>query len=257
MKHRRLPIMGLLAFVLLVGCTSKSKDTISKVAVEEQVEQNANEGWKMLFNGHNFEGWKSISSDQTPKYGWKIENKELIVEESNGGESLHGGDIITQKKYSDFELKWEWKMNTVGGNSGLKYYVNSSGKNNAKHGIGLEYQILDDPNHPWMLEGKMEPNDYHTTGACYELYAPSTKKNVSPLGEWNSSRIVSMNGQIEHWLNGEKIVEFDRFSSDFNTRVSESKFNNLDRFGQQESGHILLQDHGGNVHFRNIEVKEL
>ena len=137
MKHRRLPIMGLLAFVLLVGCTSKSKDTMSKVAVEEQVEQNANEGWKMLFNGHNFEGWKSISSDQTPKYGWKIENKELIVEESNGGESLHGGDIITQKKYSDFELKWEWKMNTVGGNSGLKYYVNSSGKNNAKHGIPI------------------------------------------------------------------------------------------------------------------------
>lgn len=212
--------------------------------------------WVSLFNGKNFEGWRSLAYDSPPKRGWKIENGALIVNFSGGRESKNGGALITQKKYADFELKWEWKMMTKGGNSGLKYYVNSSSKNNKMHGIGLEYQILDDAFHPWMLQGKMKPGDYYTLGAAYNLYAPGTDKKVKPIGKWNKSKIVCRNGSVEHWLNGKKLIQFDRFSEDFDSRVAKSKFKNMKDYGKHVSGHILLQDHGDNVHFRNIMIKE-
>ena len=212
--------------------------------------------WEKLFNGKNFNGWKSIATNKLPEYGWKIENGSLIVNDSGGGESKNGGDIITEKKYANFELKWEWKMMTKGGNSGVKYLVNTISKNNKKHGIGMEYQLLDDAFHPWMLRGKMKPGDYYTLGACYNLYPSGVDKKVKPLGKWNTSRVVCKNGIVEHWLNGDKIISFDRFSADFDQRVAKSKFKNIDRFGKHQSGHILIQDHGSNVHFRKIMIKE-
>ncbi len=245
----------LLIFLLVFfsfSCThpaQKNKDDNDLETQKENVQS--------LFNGKNFDNWRSISSDSAPEYGWKIENNELIIEESGGGESQHGGDIITRKEFSDFDLQWEWKMLTKGGNSGVKYFVKSSGEGNKKYGLGLEYQILDDENHPWMLEGKMSPNDFHTAGAVYEIYPPNEKKKLSPLGKWNKSRIVSENGKVEHWLNGEKIVEYNRFSDDFDQRVAESKFNKYQHFGKHDSGHILIQDHGSHVHFKNITIKEL
>lgn len=101
----------------------------------------------------------------------------------------------------------------------------------------------------------MKPNDYRTLGACYELYEPDSTKEPAPLGEWNNSRIVSKDGLIEHWLNGKKILEYNRFSGDFEQRVAKSKFKDFPEFGRIEKGHILLQDHPGEVHFRNIKIK--
>jgi len=212
--------------------------------------------WKKLFNGNNFDGWRSIATDKPPTRGWKIENGELIVNFSGGGESKNGGALITRKKYADFVLKWEWKMITKGGNSGVKYYVTTSSKSNKMHAIGLEYQLLDDEFHPWMLRGKMKPGDYYTLGAVYNLYAPGIDKKVKPLGTWNTSKIVCKKGKVEHWLNGKKILHFNRFSEDFDRRVAKSKFKNMKDFGKHVSGHIVLQDHGDNVHFRNIMIKE-
>jgi hypothetical protein len=108
-----------------------------------------------------------------------------------------------------------------------------------------------------MLEGKMQPNDYHTLGALYELYAPSADKTPRPLGEWNSSRIVSRNGQVQHWLNGALILEFEKGSEDFRERVAESKFKDIEWFGRNETGHILLQDHGSVMRFRNLKIRDL
>lgn len=212
--------------------------------------------WEKLFNGKNFNGWKSIATNMPPEYGWKIENDALIVNGSGGAESKNGGDIITEKKYANFELKWEWKMLTKGGNSGVKYLVNTVSKNNKKHGIGMEYQLLDDAFHPWMLRGKMKPGDYYTLGSCYNLYPSGVDKKVKPLGKWNVSKVVCKNGIVEHWLNGDKIITFDRFSTDFDQRVAKSKFKSIDHFGKHQSGHILIQDHGSNVHFRKIMIKE-
>ncbi|MBI9017734.1 MAG: DUF1080 domain-containing protein [Phycisphaerae bacterium] len=214
------------------------------------------EGWELLFDGKTTKGWRGINQNTFPKSGWKITNGQLAIDAVDGGESTNGGDIITVKKYSDFELKFEWKMLTRGGNSGVKYFVLEGLSDNNKHGIGPEFQILDDANHPWMVQGQMKPGDYYTVGSLYNLYKPVNKK-LKPLGEYNHCKIISKGKHVEHWLNGVKVVEYERGSHDFKKRVSQCKLNIYEDFGLATEGHILLQDHGSKIHFRNIKIKEL
>lgn len=213
-------------------------------------------GWKLLFNGKTFKGWKGINLNKMPDVGWEVIDGEIVNNATNGAESGNGGDIIFKKQYSSFELQWDWKMITQGGNSGLKYFVKEGLSKNSKYGVGLEYQILDDQYHPWMLSGKMKPNDYHTLGSLYEIF-PAENKKPNPLKSWNHSRLVCKGKHVEHWLNGIKVLEYKRGSKDFRAKVEASKFNRFENFGEAEQGHILLQDHGNVVHFRNIKIKEL
>ena len=219
-------------------------------------EEEIQEGWELLFDGKTTEKWRGINSVQFPKHGWVIRDGQLCIEASGGGESQVGGAIITKEQYDDFELYWEWKMITSGGNSGIKYFVQEGLADNPKHGIGLEYQILDDANHPWMLEGKMKPGDYHTTGSLYELY-PATNKKLFPNGTYNKGRIISQGSHVEHWLNGIKILEYERSSKDFRSKVMASKFKMYQNFGESPKGHILIQDHGSKVCYRNIKIRRL
>lgn len=245
MKH--IPII--LSIIMAVSCTVRENNTLSPSEV--------NEGWQLLFDGKTSEGWQGMASDSFPSEGWTICNGELCCHAEDLAESQHGGDIITTQEFSNFELVVEWKMLTKGGNSGIKYLVQKNlDSNNVKHGIGLEYQVLDDENFPWMVEGKMQPGDYHTMGALYELY-PCPVKHPKKLGEWNISKIIKKGNQIEHWLNGEKILEVVTGTDDFRRRVAESKFKNIAGFGEWHEGHILLQDHGSKVCFRNIKIKKL
>lgn len=215
-------------------------------------------GWKLLFDGKSTKQWRAINEKSFPKLGWNVRNGELCITGDNVlAESINTGDIVTRNQYRDIELVWDWKMMTKGGNSGVKYFVIEGLSKNPKHGEGLEYQLLDDKNHPWMFEGKMKPNDYHTVGSLYELYAASDEKRPSPLGLWNQSRIVCNNNHVEHWLNGRKILEYERGSKDFNDRIAKSKMSVFPNFGLVPKGYILLQDHGSIVHFRNIKIKEL
>ncbi len=214
-------------------------------------------GWELLFDGYSSRGWRGITRDEFPSSGWEIVSGEFRTIALDGAESGNGGDVITTKEYADFELSWEWKMLTKGGNSGLKYYVKEELTSEGSYGYGLEYQILDDDNHPWMLEGKMSPNDYHTIGALYEFFAPSESKVVNPLGQWNTSRIISQKNQVEHWLNGKRVLSYERGGKAFKKQLKKSKFKDIDKFGQEEKGHILLQDHGSQVYFRNIKIREL
>ncbi len=214
-------------------------------------------GWELLFDGYSSTGWRGIARDEFPTFGWEILSGELRTIALDGTESGNGGDVITTKDYADFELTWEWKMLTKGGNSGLKYYVKEELTSEGSYGFGLEYQILDDDNHPWMLEGKMNSNDFHTMGALYEFFAPAESKVVNPLGQWNTSRIFSHKNQVEHWLNGRKILSYERGGREFKEHLKKSKFRDIENFGQEERGHILLQDHGSQVYFRNIKIREL
>ncbi len=209
--------------------------------------------WEYLLKDGEVSQWRSDRNDSFPEAGWTVEGDVLIVNALQEEDSLKAGNLVTRNTYGNFELYFEWKMIT--GNSGVKYFVPGKGDSWDLYGPGPEFQLLDDDNHPWMLEGKMLPNDYHTLGACYELYEADSAKKPAPLGEWNSSRIVSKDGLVEHWLNGKKILEYNRFSADFANRVSKSKFREFSKFGQVERGHILLQDHPGEVHFRNIKIK--
>lgn len=213
------------------------------------------EEWKPLFDGRTTTGWRAINGKAFPDTGWEVADGALMVNASDGKESGNGGDIVTTDEYSDFVLDWEWKMMTKGGNSGVKYFVKEGLSDNEKYGVGLEYQILNDENHPWMLEGKMKPGDFHTMASLYEIY-PAANASPKPLGEWNNSRIVAEDSHVEHWLNGVKVLEFERGSDDFRKRVKASKFSRYKNFGEATQGHILLQDHGSKMAFRNIKIRE-
>jgi len=211
--------------------------------------KEVNQGWQLLFNGKDFDGWRGVNQKFFPEKGWKVKNNSITCTGENGG------SIITVKKYGNFELVWEWKMVTPGANSGLKYFVVERPGDKGGYGYGIEYQMLDDPD--YVERGQMKANDLHTTGAACELYPPSPDKKVKPLGGWNKSRIVSKDGKVEHWLNGKKILEYDRFSDDFKQKVAESKFKDVKDFGVHPEGHILLQDHNSEVYFKNIKIIEL
>jgi hypothetical protein len=164
-----------------------------------------------------------------------------------------GGDIITVEQYSNFELFVDFKI-TPGANSGIKIFVDPEINKGPGSSIGLEYQILDDALHP---DAKLGKNGNRTLGSLYDLYPPDPNKRPNPVGEWNTAYILSRGGHVEHWLNGMKILTYERFTPEFRERVQESKFKKWPGFGELHQGHILLQDHGDGVSFRNIKIRIL
>ena len=209
-------------------------------------------GWKLLFDGKTTQGWRNAHGDSFPSRGWVVKDDALTVLESGGGEAAHGGDIVTVDEYGDFEFMLDVKL-TRGANSGIKYFVTEKlGTPGRGSAIGLEFQLLDDAEHP---DAKMGREGNRTFGSLYDLIAAPKNKPIKPVGEWNTVRIVSKGTKVEHWLNGSKLLEFDRASDAFSKLVAVSKYKDFKGFGQAKSGHLLLQDHGNTVHFRNIKVK--
>lgn len=212
------------------------------------------DGWKLLWDGKSTDGWRGAKLKKFPDQGWKIENGELSVLASGGEESAAGGDIVTTEKYGDFELKVDFKVRE-GGNSGIKYYVNTELNKGPGSSIGLEYQILDDNKHPDAKEGSHEGS--RTIASLYDLIQADTHKPVNPIGEWNSAYIVSKDNHVEHWLNGMKVLEYERKSKDYRKLVAESKYAKWPKFGEANEGEILLQDHGDYVSFKNVKIRPL
>lgn len=209
------------------------------------------QGWEMLWDGETTEGWRGAKLDKFPEQGWEIENGELIVLASGGEESTAGGDIVTQDVYGDFELKLEFKI-TEGANSGVKYFVDTELNKGEGSAIGLEYQILDDENHPDAKLGSHQGS--RTLASLYDLIQANPNKPVNPIGEWNQLHIFSKGNHVEHWLNGMKVLEYDRKTEDFRQLVQESKYADWPNFGELDEGHLLLQDHGNRVSFKNIKI---
>jgi len=215
-------------------------------------------GWRLLWDGETSNGWKGAKLVDFPEKGWVIEDGVLSVLATDGGESTGPGDIVTIKNYGDFELELEFKI-TEGANSGIKYYVDPGLNKGTGSAIGCEFQILDDKHHPDAKNGVL---GNRTVGSLYDLI---TAKNLSVegrskqfkgVGKWNKARIVSISGKVEHWLNNEKVVEYDRFSQMFEALVNYSKYQKWKNFGRWPEGAILLQDHGDDVSFRSIKIRE-
>lgn len=215
-------------------------------------------GWRLLWDGKTTSGWRSARANSFPKSGWEIKDGELTILATDGGEATGPGDIVTEDLFSSFELELEFKI-TEGANSGIKYFVDADLNKGPGSAIGCEFQILDDNKHP---DAKAGVNGNRTIGSLYDLIpaeglsAPNRPKQFKGIGTWNKARIIVKGGQVEHWLNNEKVVEYDRFSQMFRSLVSYSKYKSWPGFGQWPSGSILLQDHGNTVHYRSIKIRE-
>ena len=208
-------------------------------------------GWRLLWDGKTTAGWRSARAQEFPKGGWTIRNGELIVNETGGAEAAAGGDIITCEKFSDFELQVDFKI-TPGANSGIKIFVDPELKQGEGSSIGPEFQILDDAKHP---DAKLGRDGNRTVGSLYDLIPAPADKKVNPVGEWNHALIISKGKHVEFQLNGGKTVEFERGSKAWRDTVASSKFKVWPAFGELPAGHILLQDHGNQVLFRNLKIR--
>ena len=211
-------------------------------------------GWKLLFDGHSTKGWKGAYKPGFPEKGWEVANGELSVIESDGRESRNGGDIVTLKEYSAFDLSWDFKL-SKGANSGVKYFVTLK-EGNEGSAIGPEYQLLDDSTHP---DAKLGRDGNRTLASLYDLKAANkTSRFVRQPGKWNTARLVVYpNNQVVYYLNGLKVLEYERGSKEFRDLVAISKYKVWPNFGEAKKGHILLQDHGNAVSFRSIKIREL
>jgi len=218
------------------------------------------QGWQLLFDGKTTQGWRGAGKKTFPDKGWFIKDGELGVVDNGGKEGFGGGDVVTEREFSAFEFDVEFLMPEKNANSGLKYFVNETaspiGEGNSA--IGLEFQVTGNLGEPANAAAK----DYNSLGSVYQLYAhgamPGGLAIIPRLKEWQHARIVVYpDNRVEHWLNGIKIVEYVRGSADFKERVAHSKYKDTAGFGLWPKGHLLLQEHGRDIRFRSVKVREL
>ena len=198
-------------------------------------------GFVALFDGSSTDQWMNAGTGKFPAKGWTIEDG-CLKHTAKGG----GGDVITRSTYEQFDFRFEWKV-AKGANSGVKYFIIRE-----RGSLGHEYQVLDDANHP---DGAKGAN--RQTAAFYDVLDPANDKPVKPVGEFNSSRILVKGNTVKHFLNGKDVLTYKLGSDELKAAIAKSKFKNLKVFGQRLPGHILIQDHGDAVWYRNIRIRDL
>lgn len=244
-KMYQLAVMAMAA-TFLASC-GESTETSKADSVATASESNNSSEWVSLFNGKTLAGWHGFNKTGEVN-NWAIEEGALVC--LGAAKDAHGGDLVSDKAYSNFELSWDWKVDK-GSNSGVMYHVIEDAKYQAPYETGPEYQVIDDVGFPEKLE------DWQKAGADYAMTPANDKKVLKPVGEWNSSTIIYNNGHVEHWLNGHKIVEFEAGSDDWSKKRTEGKWKDYPDYAKTTSGKIALQDHGNKAYFKNIRIKEL
>lgn len=232
-------------------CTPESPETPQVNLIDNTISpREASEGWTLLWDGRTSDGWRGAKLDSFPAKGWKIEDGILKVEKGNGGESQNGGDIITTRTYGNFILSVDFKI-TPGANSGIKYFVDPQLNKGDGSAIGCEFQVLDDDLHP---DAKLGVNGNRKCGSLYDLI-PAPADKPFDKDSFNTAVVVVEGNHVEHWLNGVKLIEYERNNQMWNALVDYSKYRDWPDFGNLSQGYILLQDHGDEVWFKNIKIK--
>jgi hypothetical protein len=247
---------GIFSCVLLAtgltfsNCASQGEEPVSPSEEEVVAEPRSNtlsdeeraDGWQLLFDGTSLEHWRGFKSDSVPP-GWTIEDDMIQFSSEHGGEGY--GDLMTKEQFANFELKLEWKI-SPNGNSGILYRVTENYEQ--EFHTGPEVQLIDN------AYAGIKPDQ--SAGANYGLHAPA-RDVTKPVGEWNSLRLIVNGAHVEHWMNGEKLVEYELWTDEWKKMVADTKFAEWADYGLNKSGHIVLQDHGAGVWFRNIKIKVL
>lgn len=243
-----LPITPVFLAVLLTisSCVIARNKARKRPEPNTLTKRQIKQGWKLLFDGKTLNGFKGATDDKVLNTCWKVENGQIICPERDQRPSKISGSIVTKDQYSNFDFRLDYKLDPdfKGGhvNGGIKYFAYPNTE------LGLEYQIYD------------ADAETKAKGALADLYdiLPAKEKPVAkPRGQWNTVRIVARGNHVEHWLNGKKVLEFERGSKQFRDAVANSKFKNRDKFGEAKEGYILIQDHGGGIAFRNIKIRVL
>ncbi len=207
-------------------------------------------GWVSLFDGTSVSAWRGFHSDMFPTEGWRMELGSLRHGEGDGRGGRDGGDLLSRERYANFEFAADWCLQP-GGNSGIKYLVlEQHTPPTAKGAFGLEYQLIDDIAHADAKQANRK------TAGVYDVAAPGPKM-LRPAGQWNHLKIIVRSGSVEQWLNGERVLAFELDSQQFRNWVAASKYKDDKRYGAAREGHIVLQEHGSGVAFRNVKVRRL
>jgi hypothetical protein len=233
-------LTAMMLSLTLAGAALAAENTLT--------DQEQATGWKLLFDGKTTAGWRARASAELPQEGWKAADGVLTI-----AKNAKAGDIITMESFTSFDLTFDFKV-TPGANSGVKYFVQPGSKPGDKHGLGCEYQVLDDDLHP---DAKLGHDGNRKTASLYDVIPAPANKKLNAVGAWNCGRILVNGKHVEHWLNGVKTVEYDRGSDAFKAAVAKSKFAKQKDFGGAAAGHILLQDHNDEVAYRNLKIKTL
>jgi hypothetical protein len=218
----------------------------AQAAANQLTDADKKAGWTLLFDGKTLNGWHGYKRADAAGTRWKVENGLLAVDPGDGKDTRGARDIVTAGTYDRFELSWEWKI-SEGGNSGVKYFV----LEDMDSAIGHEYQVIDDERH---ADAKIGP--HRQTAALYDVL-PASNRSLRPAGQFNESRIVSNGRTVEHYLNGTRVLQYELDSPSLREAIAKSKFKDVARFGKLQAGHILLQDHGDRVWYRNIKIRKL
>ena len=219
---------------LMIACNSSKKTT-----------KKTDPGYISLFDGKTLNGWRTYQNK--PADSWMVKDGVLSCKGSTTDKSDRRADLITNDTFENFDLQLDWKI-APQGNSGILYMVTENYE--TSYLSGPEYQVIDDVNFPEKLE------DWQKVAANYAMHTAPTA-HPKPAGEWNHARIVVDHGHIQHWLNGEKVVEYDLWTDDWKKRKAEGKWKDAPGYGMSKVGHIALQDHGSEAWFKNIEIKKL
>jgi hypothetical protein len=242
MKKVLVLISCLILITLCMQCKPKPPEPTQNFLTPEEAAQ----GWKLLFDGETFTGWRNFGSDTL--VGWKIDSGRMLAL-GQGGD--HANDIITTDEFENFELSLEWKT-SKSGNSGIFFNAVEDTAVKAIYEIAPEYQLVDEVT--WEGDSLSEGQK---TAACYDMYSPDPNKTLMPVGEFNVSKIVVSNGHVEHWLNGSKVVEYQMWTPEWDSLKSVRKWKDFPLYGTAHKGHIGLQDHGKQTWFRNIKIRTL